>query len=159
MKNQVEHSKKNSRVSLISLLILILLLFLFWFMYQCDNVNDREIKLEGTTIELKEPITENGEVLTEIPGYADMKIDKSNREIRLINPEHNQVLFKYTIICNGKSVYQTEYIAPGHMVKTNLYEHLDHGKYSVTLKLETRDIQSNQVCNSANIHLNLTVEK
>ena len=136
-----------------------MLLVLCWLVYQCDQGKDREIKLEGTTIELKEPILQNGEVITEIPGYSDMVIDRSNREIRLINPEHNQVFFKYTIICNGNSIYQTKYIVPSHMVKVNLYELLDQGNYDVVLKLETRDIQSKQACNSANIRLHLMVKK
>lgn len=159
MKTQTDYSKKNKRISLISFLLLILLLVLCWLVYRCDHRNDREIKLEGTTIELKEPILQNGEVLTEIPGYSDMVIDKSNCEIRLINPEHNQVFFRYTIVCNGNSIYQTEYISPGHMVKVNLYELLDQGNHAVVLKLETYDIQSKQACNSANIQLQIMVEK
>lgn len=159
MNSDMESAKKDRRISLVSLLLLLMLLVYVVLIYQNEKSDDGCLKLEGTVIETKDPIIQNGVVMTDIPGYPDKTISKHDREIQLINPERNQVLFKYTIVCNDKFIYQTEFIAPGNMVSVDLYKLLEQGSYAVILKVETLDIQTKQTCNSANIHLNLTVEK
>lgn len=86
----------------------------------------------------------------EIPGYAEMYLDKDNKEILLINPKGNTVYFVYTVNDeSGNKIYETKAIEPNKAVSVNLYDELKVGEHKLSFVIATYDIETKAPCNGA----------
>lgn len=104
--------------------------------------------------EYREPILET----IDIPGYADMTLDASYRDINLKNPEGNTVYFVYTLSENDEVVYETNAIIPGEMVKVDAYELLGTGEHDLMISIATYDVETEGSCNGASQEIKVTVK-
>ncbi len=86
----------------------------------------------------------------EIPGYAEMHLDETKKEIQLINPEGNTVYFVYTIKDEADNViYESQAIEPNKMISVNLYDLLEIGEHKLFFAISTYDIETKTPCNGA----------
>lgn len=151
--------KKNNKRKWLLIILLLLLISGFFTGYLLNHPVLHKSDIDGEEITLKEPEIKNGIVMTRIPGYANEILNAENRELRLMNPECNQVLFQYEIVINDQVIYATKQIPPNRMVRADLYELLDAGDYDATLHISTFDVKTKEPCNGANLHLKLQVIK
>ena len=69
--------------------------------------------------------------------------------LSLINPEENTVYLVYTIYENNEQIAATKAIKPGNMTDINLKDILSTGEHSLTIKINTYDIETHESCNGA----------
>lgn len=127
-----------------------------------DTENTEEVPIdtnEEDISEYEEPSNSTQETI-EIPGLrSQYNLSSKNMEIYLINPEGNSVRFKYTLYCNGEEILTTDYINPNKMVKANLYNLLPKGTYDIDIKITTKDIATDAVCNGASLNTRVVIKK
>lgn len=153
--------KKSLTAFIIPAVIIFLGFACFMLLNSSDNkINDRSLKKEtGENISIAEP-ADNGSIeMIDVGGHGDTLIDENNKYLYLINAETNTVYFQYDVLINNKVIYSTEAFAPGKMVKVNLYDLLENGKYSAVLQLKTYDIKTELANNGANESIVITVQK
>lgn len=103
----------------------------------------------------REAVTET----IEIPGYPNITLSESKKELQLINPEGNTVYFMYIILEGDTEIYRTKAILPGNSVMCDLYSKLDSGTHTLTLSVVTYDVDTQAGCNGADQDILVTIEK
>ena len=76
----------------------------------------------------------------------------------LINPDGNTVYMQYTILNGENVVYKTNLVPPGKMIPWEAGKYLAKGEYSLTLKINTYDLETKAGCNGATQVFSLTIK-
>ena len=95
----------------------------------------------------------------EIPGYANLYVSKADPDIALVNPDSNDVYFTYTVVEDNKTIYETDAIPPGKMVKMPAGSLLSAGEHDIVLKINCFDVETEESCNGADQNVKITVEE
>lgn len=93
----------------------------------------------------------------EIPGYSNIYISKGST-VDLVNPEGNQVYFKYTITEGNKTIYESDYIKPGEKIAWNAADYISGvGEHDLIFAVSTVDVENGSACNGATFAVTATV--
>lgn len=85
----------------------------------------------------------------EIPGYSNIYISKGST-VDLVNPEGNQVYFKYTITEGDQTIYESDYIKPGEKIAWNAPDYISGvGEHDLIFAVSTVDVENGSACNGA----------
>lgn len=151
----------RSRAIIIILFILLLIGICplsSWLLHQEDSPLEK-LPIVGEMIEEYNNKNEQVQEYIKIPGLQQVyTISSSKQELYLINPESNTVYFKYIISEGDSQIYESDYLQPNKMIKVNLYELLDSGEHSVSIKVLTKDIETQADCNSAVLKTKIVVK-
>lgn len=125
-----------------------------------NNGNSKNIIIDNDSvrIENKNMTNTNKEESIKIPGFKSETLDNNNQELYLTNPQDNSVYIKYDIKERNKTIYETDYIEPGLMVKANIYDSLSQGIHDIDINLFTRDIITGENCNGAKMKIKVEVK-
>lgn len=127
----------------------------------------------GATEYVQEPESVNeAEIDTiEIPGYPNeifLEEGQNSTAIQLVNPENNEVYFKFTIslgeIRDGifeqvEVLYESDLVKPGQIVKEqNLKRSLEKGTHHTAIEIETYSLDTKTEMNGARTMTKLIVQ-
>ena len=152
--NDGEYIRISKKNGLFFLLLLILLCIFFGFIMQSVSPDPDQPDSEGVD---SPDVVSNGAVSKagygqiEIAGYAELSVDSKNQTIQLVNPNSNDVYFKYIIKKAGtdKVVFESKLIEPGKAFLWNAKKALKVGKHKLDFCIQTFDIKTKANCQGA----------
>lgn len=161
-KNKYEEKESNKNRIIIGLIIVLILMMLLLLFKSC-NTSPQQKKYNDLEIEQDKKIDSNNQKgkntdTISIPGYSDITISDKNKNLSLINPEENTVYLVYAIYENNEQIAETKAIKPGNMTDVNLKDILSTGEHSLTIKINTYDIETHESCNGATQTIICTVK-
>lgn len=154
---------ENDYLEVKSRFLLLLLLFLFLLIitstlifkscYQEKEKPPQNINIIGDEWDGELPGNNDKTPLTtsiEIPGYSLLWVSADEPNITLINPEGNDVYFKYTISEDDKVIIDTDYLKPNSQIEVDLYKQLSGtGEHKLQFLISTYDVETLSDCNGA----------
>lgn len=92
-----------------------------------------------------------------IPGYSGITINSTQSQVPLINPEVNNVLFKYTVMIDNQNVFETDLFPPGKAILFDARERLGPGVFTGYLLIETFDLETQAQYNGAKVNISISI--
>jgi len=136
----------------------------------------KDIVLDDDTVDTDDETIKNGKEskasseTIDLPGYGDLTVNSTDKEIPLLNPEINgevNVYFKYTVMdaATKEVITETKYIKPGKAKMWNAYDDLTSyygdaakGKHGLVFHIQTIDAVKGTDCNGGKLSVYVTVE-
>lgn len=93
----------------------------------------------------------------EIPGYTGIYVSPESY-VDLVNPESNHVYFKYTVTEGEKTLYESDYIAPGKKIAWKASDYIKGaGQHDLIFEVSTVSVDTEAACNGATFNVTATV--
>lgn len=176
MLDRVKALGKNKKVVLVVGILLALLasviVYAVMFKNEVEDNAQANLDLDKNATEfVKESDREINVESIDIPGYPnEIYLEEGQRStaIQLVNPEKNNVYFKFTIslgeIVNGifeesEVLYESDLVEPGQVIKEQeLNRTLDKGTHNTAIEIETYSLDTQTEMNGARTMTKLIVQ-
>lgn len=145
-----EKTKRNNKKKFIGVLVVIIIVFIICLFYQ-----DKEPLFEGEPWDKQLHINNNESSSDEtiITGYSEVVLTETQPCIPLVNDERNTVNMKFHIYEGDNELYTTKYVAPSNVVNANIRNKLGGGTHTITIFIETFDIETNEPANQSSLSI------
>lgn len=150
--NEYIRISKKSKLPLI--LILILMGIILGFLIQSSSpepVNPNTDGVDSNGVVSNGAISEAGYGQIEIAGYSSLSVSGDAPTIQLVNPQSNDVYFKYIIKPAGGDdlIFESKLIEPGKAYLWDAKSALDVGTHALDFYIQTFDIKTKANCEGA----------